>query len=80
MPIRFDASTIYCECECMVEDALPLVEFLRTHEGVRIDMGDCTYAHTAVLQALAAAAKELKLPASPEMARWVGAVMGATCV
>jgi len=64
----------------MVEDALPLLEFLRTHEGVRIDMGDCTYAHTAVLQALAAAAKEVKLPASPEMARWVGAVMGAICV
>ena len=64
----------------MVEDALPLLEFLRTHDGVRIDMGDCTYAHTAVLQALAAATKELTLPASPEMARWVSAVMRATCV
>ena len=80
MPIRFEASTVYCQGECMVEDALPLLEFLRTHEGVTIEMGDCTYAHTAVLQALAAATKELKLPASPEMARWVGAVMGATCV
>ena len=80
MPIRFEASTAYFQGECMVEDALPLLEFLRTHEGVRIDMGDCTYAHTAVLQALAAARKELKLPSSPEMARWVGAVMGATCV
>jgi hypothetical protein len=80
MPIRFEASIVYCQGECMVEDALPLLEFLRTHEGVRIDMEDCTYAHTAVLQALAAATIELKLPASPEMARWVGAVMGATCV
>ena len=80
MPIRFEGSTVYCQGECMVEDALPLLEFLRTHEGVRVDMGDCTYAHTAVLQALAAATKELKLPASPEMARWVSAVMRATCV
>ena len=80
MPIRFEASTAYFQGECMVEDALPLLEFLRTHEGVRIDMGDCTYAHTAVLQALAAATKELKLPASPEMARWVGAVVGASCI
>jgi hypothetical protein len=80
MPIRFDASTIYCEGECMVEDALPLLEFLRTHEGVEVDMGDCTYAHTAVLQALAAAKNELRVPASPELARWIGAVMGATCL
>ncbi len=79
MPIRYEASTVYFEGECMVEDALPLLEYLRTHDGVRIDMGDCTYAHAAVLQALAAAAKELTLPASPEMARWVSAVMKATC-
>ncbi len=80
MPIRYEASTVYFEGECMVEDALPLLEFLRTHDGVRIDMGDCTYAHTAVLQALAAATKEPTLPASPEMAWWVSAVMRATCV
>ena len=80
MAIRFDESAIYLEGECMVEDALPLLEYLRTHDGVRIDMGDCTYAHTAVLQALAAATKELELPASPDMARWVSAVMRATCV
>ncbi len=80
MPIRYEASTVYFEGECMVEDALPLLEFLRTHDGVRIDMDGCTYAHTAILQTLAAATKELTLPASPEMARWVSAVMRATCV
>ena len=52
MPIRYEASTVHFEGECMVEDALPLLEFLRTHDGVRIDMGDCAYAHTAVLEAL----------------------------
>ncbi len=41
-------------------------------------MGDCIYAQTAVLQAMAAATKELKLPASTEMALWVDAVWMAT--
>lgn len=79
MPIRYDASTVYCEAECMVEEALPLLELLRTHPGARIDMSDCVYVHTAVLQVLAAAApKNLIPPASPEMASWVSAVLGAT--
>ena len=79
MPIRYDASTIFCEAECMVEEALPLLEYLRSHRGARIDMTDCVYVHTAVLQVLAAAApKNLILPASPAIASWVSAVIGAT--
>jgi hypothetical protein len=78
MPIRYEASTVYCDAECMVEEALPLLEVLRTHRGARIDMTDCVYVHTAVLQVLAAAApKDLILPASPAMASWVSAVLGA---
>ncbi len=77
MPIRYDASTIYCEAECMVEEALPLLEFLRAHHGARVDMTDCVYVHTAVLQVLAAAAaKDLVPPVSPAMASWVSAVLG----
>ncbi|MFZ1107275.1 MAG: hypothetical protein WAN43_02860 [Rhodomicrobium sp.] len=79
MAIRYDASTVYCEAECMVEEALPLLEFLRTHRGARIDMTDCVYVHTAVLQVLAAAApKNPMLPASPAMATWVSAVLAAS--
>ncbi len=78
MSIRYDASTIFCEAECMVEEALPLLEFLRSHQGVRIDLTDCVYVHTAVLQVWAAAGpKNLILPASPVMASWVSAVLGA---
>jgi hypothetical protein len=78
MPIRFDASTVYCEAECMVEEALPLLEYLRSHPGARIDMTECAYVHTAVLQVLAAAAPtSLIPPASPAMASWVGAVLRA---
>jgi hypothetical protein len=78
MSIRYDASTVYCEAECMVEEALPLLEYLRTHEGVRIDMTGCAYVHAAVLQVLAAAAPgDLALPASPALERWAGAVMRA---
>ena len=55
-----------------------MLKFHRAHDGVRIEMGDCIYAQTAVLQAMAAATKELKLPASTEMALWVDAVWMAT--
>ncbi len=62
----------------MVEEALPLLEFLRSHNGAKVDMTDCGYVHTAVLQVLAAAApKNLILPASPAMASWASAVLGA---
>jgi hypothetical protein len=78
MAIRYEASTVYCEAECMVEEALPLLEFLRTRGDAWIDMTDCVYVHTAVLQVLAAAApKKLILPASPAMASWVSAVLAA---
>jgi hypothetical protein len=62
----------------MVEEALPLLEFLRAHPGARIDMTDCVYIHTAVLQVLAAAAPKNPIPpASPAMASWVSAVLAA---
>jgi hypothetical protein len=78
MPLQFEASTVHFQDECMVEEALSLVEFLRTREGVRIDMKDCAYIHTAVLQVLAAAApREIVLPESSETGRWVSAVLGA---
>lgn len=78
MPIRYDVSTIFCEAECMVEEALPLLEYLRFHQGASVDMTDCVYVHTAVLQVLAAATpKNLILPASPAMASWVSAVLAA---
>jgi hypothetical protein len=62
----------------MVEEALTLLDFLNSHRSARIDMTDCVYVHTAILQVLAAAAaKNLKLPASPAMASWVSAVLAA---
>ena len=62
----------------MVEEALPLLEFLRSHHVTRVDMTECAYVHTAVLQVLAAAApKNVVLPASRAMANWVSAVLGA---
>ncbi len=62
----------------MVEEALPLLEFLRLNRDAKVDMADCVYVHTAVLQVLAAAApKNLILPDSPAMASWVNAVIKA---
>ncbi len=78
MPIRYEQTTIYFEAECIVEEALPLLEFLRLHHDARVDMTDCAYVHTAVLQVLAAAApKDVIVPASSTMASWVSVVLRA---
>jgi hypothetical protein len=80
MPVSYEGSTICFRGECMVEEALSLVESLRKNADVRIDMSECDYVHASLLQVLAAAApKELTLPTSPKISNWVGAVLGATC-
>ena len=58
MPVSFEGSTICFHGECMVEEALPLVEFLRTNAGATIDMSECDYVHASLLQVLAAAGQK----------------------
>ena len=78
MPVRFDAETAYFEGECMVEEALPLVEYLREHDRTKIDMKTCTYVHTAVLQVLSAYGPgKFFLPDSRQLAAAINAVVTA---
>jgi hypothetical protein len=63
---------------CGVEEALPLLEFLRGGD-VEIDLSACTYMHTALLQLLLTAQPRLAaVPADPVLLRWVVPLLGGT--
>ena len=53
MPLVFKGQMVSFEDVCTVEDALPLLEFLKVGEAAEIDLSACTYLHTALLQLLA---------------------------
>lgn len=50
---------------CSVEEAEPLMAWIVSHRGGRIDLSDCTHMHTSVLQVLMALRPTIwKYPAS----------------
>jgi hypothetical protein len=67
--------TILLQGACTVEDAETL--FNQVLEGAEaIDIGGCTFLHTACLQVLLAApVKLIGTPADPALARWVAAIL-----
>ena len=50
MPLVFTEAEARFEDVCTVEDALPLLEFLKDSEAPQVDLSACTYLHTALLQ------------------------------
>ena len=76
MPLVFTATAVRFEYVCTVEEALPLLEFLKSSEAPKVDLSACTYLHTALLQLLLAARPELFAPpADPSLARWVAPLL-----
>ena len=76
MPLVFNGQMVSFEDVCTVEDALPLLEFLKAGEAAEIDLSACTYLHTALLQLLLTARPRLAaLPADPGLARWIAALL-----
>jgi hypothetical protein len=72
MPLVFTETLACFDGVCSVEEALPLLEFLRGNETPRVDLSACTYLHTALLQLLLTALPQMELPpADPDLARWV---------
>jgi hypothetical protein len=72
MPLVCTATQARFEAACTVEDALPLLEFLKGAAPLEVDLSDCTYLHTALLQLLLAARPALaRPPTDPTLARWV---------
>ncbi len=76
MPLVFTESRVRFEAVCTVEDALPLLEFLKVSAAPEIDLSACTHLHTALLQLLLAARPRLASPpADPTLARWVAPLL-----
>jgi hypothetical protein len=61
---------------CAVEEALPLLEFLKTADTPEVDLSTCTWLHTALLQLLLTARpRMIASPIDPALARWVAPLL-----
>ncbi len=77
MPLIFTEDVAVADGASAVEDALPLLEFLQSQAGAKVDLRACTHLHTAVLQILAALRPEIvALPEEPFLVRWLPRVLG----
>jgi hypothetical protein len=54
MPIDLTGPVAVLEGHCSVEEAEPLLEWLRAAPAPAVDLSACAHAHTAVLQVLLA--------------------------
>ena len=76
MALVFTASQARFEDVCSVEEALPLLEFLRNCDAPEVDLSGCTFLHTALLQLLLTARPKLAVyPTDPALARWVAPLL-----
>ncbi len=72
MPLTITKTLARFEEVCTVEEALPLLEFLRGSKTAKADLSRCTYLHSALLQLLFIGnVKIVALPSDPLLARWV---------
>jgi hypothetical protein len=76
MAVVFTTTRARFEDVCTVEEALPLLEFLRSGDDVEVDLSACTYLHTALIQLLLTARPRMTgSPADPALARWVAPLL-----
>ncbi len=76
MPLVFTETQVRFEDVCTVEDALPLLEFLKGSAAPEVDLSACTHLHTALLQLLLAARPNVAAPpGDPALARWVAPLL-----
>ncbi|KJS42468.1 MAG: hypothetical protein VR70_04145 [Rhodospirillaceae bacterium BRH_c57] len=72
MPLRFGKNIVVFEEGGAVEEALPLLEYLQTHPGARVDLRACTHMHTAIVQVLMALGPKIAaVPTEPFLHRWL---------
>jgi ABC-type phosphate/phosphonate transport system substrate-binding protein len=75
MPFKFADKMVTAEESCTVEDAMPLLEYLQSHRGAKVDLGPSTHLHTSVVQVLLAARpKIVAFPREAFLARWLSQV------
>jgi len=76
MPLTITKTLARFEEVCTVEEALPLLEFLKGRKAAKADLSRCTYLHSALLQLLfIGGVKIVALPNDPLLARWVGRLL-----
>ena len=76
MALVFTTTRVRFEEVCTVEDALPLLEFLKSTDTPEIDLSACTWLHTALLQLLLIARPRMMAPpADPALMRWVAPLL-----
>jgi hypothetical protein len=76
MALIITATQARFEEVCTVEDALPLLEFLRNNDKAEVDLSACTWLHTALLQLLLTGSPRLTAsPVDPALARWVAPLL-----
>ena len=52
MPVIVRKTTVSLQGVCTIEDAEPLLQWLLTHPGGKVQLKDCVNLHSAVLQTL----------------------------
>jgi hypothetical protein len=76
MAVVFTETAARFEEVCTVEDALPLLEFLKAGDAPEVDLSACTWLHTALLQLLLTARPRLTgFPVDPALSRWVAPLL-----
>jgi hypothetical protein len=81
MALIFGEETIQIDGVCGVDEAMPLLEFLQTHDAAQVDMRTCTHLHAAALQVLMVAAVRVAvLPEEEFLSRWLTPMLGANLV
>ena len=77
MPLRFEQDKVYFDGHCVVDEALPLLEFLKDGDGHEVELAGCDTMHTALLQVLAALRPNIaSLPPEPHLATLVSRLAG----
>ncbi|SKA31508.1 hypothetical protein [Consotaella salsifontis] len=72
MTIVYDDHTVRCSGVCPIEEAPQLLEWLQNAADPLVDLSDCTYLHTAIVQILHESdARLVAAPTDPFLSRWI---------
>ncbi|MEJ0093869.1 MAG: hypothetical protein WDN46_10620 [Methylocella sp.] len=72
MSLQLEGAIIHLIGECRVEDAEALLALLRADGARALDMKECTWLHTAVLQVVLAFRPAIAAPCEESfMAKWI---------
>ncbi len=78
MPVKLGKKVATLEGVCAVEEAEPLLAWLREHPRGRVNLARLEHPHTAVLQVLMALGPAVSAPPKDrELAAWLLPAMGA---